>query len=126
MPSTISDRLYASLPANDPRFTELRAFLAPAVQSDAPDPTERILGEYALLGFLLTTGRLNLGALNGGAAASMSASPSASRFHADSDDMYLPTGSSAHASLPEPGMDHILEEQRQIEIAAQSLGMFDD
>lgn len=126
MTPSIPDRLYASLPANDPRFTELRAFLAPAVQSDAPDPTERILGEYALLGFLLTTGRLNLGASNGSASASLPASSPASRFNSDADDVYRSTGSAAHASLPEPDMDHILEEQRQIEIAAQSLGMFDD
>jgi hypothetical protein len=92
-------RLYASLPPDDPRFTELRAFLSSVKRSGKASPTARILGEWALLGFLLSTGRLNTGASESGA-------------------LSLP------ADLPDPNA--LLEAQRQLEDAAAQLGGFDE
>lgn len=54
----LSDRYYASIPADDPRFTELREVLASVKQQGRHSPASRMLGEWALLGFLLTTGRI--------------------------------------------------------------------
>lgn len=56
----LSDRYYASIPADDPRFTELREVLASVKQQGRHSPASRMLGEWALLGFLLTTGRIAL------------------------------------------------------------------
>lgn len=55
---TLPDRLYASLPSDDPRFTELRQVLAAVIQPGKGSPAARMLGEWALLGYLLTTGKL--------------------------------------------------------------------
>ncbi|MEN9938816.1 MAG: hypothetical protein RLZZ387_5395 [Chloroflexota bacterium] len=55
------DRYNASIPADDPRFAELRAVLATVRQNGRHSPAARMLGEWALLGFLLTTGRLKIG-----------------------------------------------------------------
>ena len=54
----LSDRYYASIPADDPRFSELREVLASVKQQGRHSPASRMLGEWALLGFLLTTGRI--------------------------------------------------------------------
>jgi hypothetical protein len=56
----LSDRYYASIPADDPRFSELREVLASVRQQGRHSPASRMLGEWALLGFLLTTGRIAL------------------------------------------------------------------
>ena len=56
--SDLPERLYASLPAEDPRFTELRALLATVSRSGRTSPVPRILGEWALLGFLMQSGKL--------------------------------------------------------------------
>lgn len=61
MSTTETEHWYASLPLDDPRFDELRTFLASVKKRGRYSPTRRILGEYALLGFLLTTGRLPAG-----------------------------------------------------------------
>lgn len=58
--AALSDRYYASIPADDPRFTELREVLASVKQQGRHSPASRMLGEWALLGFLLTTGRITL------------------------------------------------------------------
>lgn len=55
---TLPDRLYASLPSDDPRFTELRQVIAAVIQPGKGSPAARMLGEWALLGYLLTTGKL--------------------------------------------------------------------
>ena len=54
----LPERLWASLPAYDPRYSELRALLAGVQRRGKDSPVARMLGEYALLGFLMTTGRL--------------------------------------------------------------------
>lgn len=58
----LGDRYYASIPADDPRFAALREALAAARTSGRHSPAARMLGEWALLGFLLSTGRLTAGA----------------------------------------------------------------
>lgn len=63
--SATRDRIEASLPTDDPRFTELRAALSQASVRGRNSPAARMLGEWALLGFLLTTGKI---ALSGAAA----------------------------------------------------------
>jgi hypothetical protein len=55
---TLPDRLYASLPSDDPRFTELRQVIAAVIQPGKGSPAARMLGEWALLGYLMTTGKL--------------------------------------------------------------------
>jgi hypothetical protein len=57
----LSDRLYASLPGDDPRFTEMREVLAAVIQRGKGSPAARMLGEWALLGYLLSTGKLGIG-----------------------------------------------------------------
>ena len=57
----LSDRLYASLPADDPRFTEMREVLSAVIQRGKGSPAARMLGEWALLGYLLSTGKLGSG-----------------------------------------------------------------
>lgn len=91
-------RLYASLPPEDPRFTELRAFLSSVKRTGKASPTARILGEWALLGFLLTTGHLSL--------------------TGEVPSLALPGG------LPDP--NKLLDAQRQLEDAAAQLGGFDE
>ena len=54
----LADRLYASLPSDDPRFSEMRQVLAAVIQRGKGSPAARMLGEWALLGYLLTTGKL--------------------------------------------------------------------
>lgn len=95
----LSDRYYASIPADDLRFAELREVLATVKQAGRHSPAARMLGEWALLGFLLTTGRLALGGASAG----------------------LPTGASA---LPDPR--EVLAVKRQLEAAAARLGGFDE
>ncbi|PDW05029.1 hypothetical protein [Candidatus Viridilinea mediisalina] len=92
------DRYYASVPADDPRFGELREVLAAVKQTGRHSPAARMLGEWALLGFLITTGRL--GTPDPHAAAAPSA-----------DD------------LPDPRA--VLTAKRQLAAAAQ-LGDFED
>lgn len=60
---TLAERLYASLPSDDPRFTELRDYLAAIKTTGQGSPIPRILGEWALLGFLLQTGKIGTGQL---------------------------------------------------------------
>ena len=52
----LPERLDASLPADDPRFTGLRTEVAALVQRGRGSPVARLLGEYALLGWQLTHG----------------------------------------------------------------------
>jgi hypothetical protein len=59
--TALSDRYYASIPGDDPRFGALREVLASVKQTGRHSPASRMLGEWALLGFLLTTGQLALG-----------------------------------------------------------------
>jgi hypothetical protein len=59
----LSDRLYASLPSDDPRFAEMREVLLAVKQRGKASPTARMLGEWALLGYLLTNGKLGTGDL---------------------------------------------------------------
>jgi hypothetical protein len=94
----IPPRLYASLPPDDPRFAELRAFLSSVKRTGKASPTARILGEWALLGFLLTTGRLSLAG--------------------ELPPLALP------ADLPNP--NELLQAQRELEAAAAQLGGFDE
>lgn len=91
-------RLYASLPPDDLRFTELRAFLSSVKRTGKASPTARILGEWALLGFLLTTGRLSLAG--------------------ELPPLALPS------DLPDP--NELLQAQRELEAAAAQLGGFDE
>lgn len=93
----LSDRYYASIPADDPRFSELREVLASVKQQGRHSPASRMLGEWALLGFLLTTGRISI---SGGAGATT-----------------LP------GELPDPR--ELLAAKRQLEAAAAGLGDFD-
>ena len=92
-------RLYASLPPDDPRFAELRAFLSSVKRTGKSSPTARILGEWALLGFLLTTGQLSL--------------PTSG-----ADAVALP------ADVPDPNV--LRDAQRQLEEAAAQRGGFDE
>lgn len=57
----LSDRLYASLPSDDPRFAEMREVLLAVKQRGKASPTARMLGEWALLGYLLTSGKFGTG-----------------------------------------------------------------
>ncbi|NTU80645.1 MAG: hypothetical protein HGA45_14920 [Chloroflexales bacterium] len=97
--SELSDRYYASVPADDPRFAELREVLAAVKQTGRHSPASRMLGEWALLGFLLTTGRISVSGGNG--ATTM-----------------LP------GELPDPR--ELLAAKRQLEAAAAQLGGFDE
>jgi hypothetical protein len=54
------ERFWASLPANDPRFQALRHELITAQGRGKQSPVARMLGEYALLGYLLTKGQIIL------------------------------------------------------------------
>lgn len=98
MKANFPDRYYASVPADDPRFGELREVLAAVKQTGRHSPATRMLGEWALLGFLLTTGRLGIGA-----------------------------GVVATAPLPGelPDPRELLAAKRQLEAAAAQLGDFD-
>ncbi len=51
----------ASLPANDPRFDAMLAYLRGVRVTGRGSPVPRMLGEWALLGFLLQTGQIVLG-----------------------------------------------------------------
>ncbi len=95
----LSDRYYASVPADDPRFAELREVLAAVKQTGRHSPASRMLGEWALLGFLLTTGRLSINSTNG--------------------TLSVPPG-----ELPDPR--ELLASKRQLEAAAAQLGGFDE
>lgn len=95
----IPARLYASLPPEDPRFTEMRTLLQSVKRAGKASPTARMLGEWALLGFLLTTGRISL-------ALAEEHSPMLA------DD------------LPDP--QTLRDAQRQLEDAVAQLGGFDD
>lgn len=53
------------MPADDPRFGELREVLAVVKQTGRNSPAACMLGEWALLGFLLTTGRISISGSNG-------------------------------------------------------------
>jgi hypothetical protein len=57
----LSDRLYASIPSDDPRFAEMREVLSAVKQRGKASPTARMLGEWALLGYLLTSGKFGIG-----------------------------------------------------------------
>lgn len=94
----LSDRYYASIPADDPRFTELREVLASVKQQGRHSPASRMLGEWALLGFLLTTGQISI---SGGAWATTMLT----------------------AELPDPR--ELLAVKRQLEANAQ-MGDFDE
>lgn len=94
----LSDRYYASIPADDPRFTELREVLASVKQQGRHSPASRMLGEWALLGFLLTTGRIAL---------------------AGTADV-----SSRSSELPDTS--EWLASKRQVEAAVTELGIFED
>jgi hypothetical protein len=59
-PKVLPERLWASLPADDPRYTELRALLISIQRRGKHSPVARMLGEYALLGFLMASGKLAL------------------------------------------------------------------
>jgi hypothetical protein len=96
---TLSPRLYASLPPDDPRFAELRAFLSSIKRTGKSSPTARMLGEWALLGFLLTTGQIALGSQNSAA-------------------ITLPEG------VPDP--QEVRAAQQQIADAVAQLGGFDE
>lgn len=50
-PVNLPERLYAALPADDPRFRGLRAFLAPLRARGSQSPIPAILGEFARSGF---------------------------------------------------------------------------
>ncbi|HEY0606843.1 MAG TPA: hypothetical protein VGD58_28245 [Herpetosiphonaceae bacterium] len=89
---TLPDRLYASLPSDDPRFTELRQVIAAVIQPGKGSPAARMLGEWALLGYLLTTGKL-----------------AGDRFS---------VGASFPADLPDP--EAVLSMTQQVEAAAQA------
>jgi hypothetical protein len=58
----LPERCWASLPADDPRYSELRTLLASIQRRGKHSPVARMLGEYALIGFLITTGKLTLAA----------------------------------------------------------------
>jgi hypothetical protein len=90
--TTLPDRLYASIPRDDPRFTEMRQVLAAVMHRGKGSPVARMLGEWALLGYLLTSGKLGTGDLG----------------HA----LPLPTG------LPNP--QEVLAITQQVEAAAQA------
>jgi hypothetical protein len=62
------ERFWASMPADDPRFDELRERLIELQGRGRQSPVARMVGEYALLGYLLSTGKLALGATATGAA----------------------------------------------------------
>ncbi|NNJ10604.1 hypothetical protein EKD04_009710 [Chloroflexales bacterium ZM16-3] len=51
----------ASLPANDPRFEAMLTYLRGVRVTGRGSPVPRMLGEWALLGFLLQTGQMALG-----------------------------------------------------------------
>lgn len=67
--SPLRDRVEASIPADDPRFTDLRRTLESVRVRGKNSPSGRMLGEWALLGYLLTTGRLVIGGETTGAVA---------------------------------------------------------
>jgi hypothetical protein len=92
------DRYYASVPADDPQFGELREVLAAVKQTGRHSPAARMLGEWALLGFLLTTGRISISGSNGASTT-------------------LP------GELPDPR--ELLAAKRRLEAAAAGLGDFD-
>lgn len=50
-PTALPDRVYAALPAADPRFAALRAFLAPLRMRGSQSPIPAIVGEFARVGF---------------------------------------------------------------------------
>lgn len=80
------DRVEASLPADDPRFAEMRSILMRARQMGRSSPAARMLGEWALLGYLLTTGRIALGGESSGAVTAAQqdlASITAAQAHVD-------------------------------------------
>lgn len=54
-------RWVASLPDDDPRFAELLAYLEATRGTGRYSPAPRMLGEWALLGFLLQSGKIALG-----------------------------------------------------------------
>ena len=89
---TLPDRLYASIPHDDPRFTDMRQVLAAVMQRGKGSPVARMLGEWALLGYLLTSGKLGTGELG--------------------QTLSLPT------DLPNP--QEVLALTRQVEAAAQA------
>lgn len=55
------DRVEINIPADDPRFTEMRALIESVRVRGKHSPSARMLGEWALLGYLLTTGKLVIG-----------------------------------------------------------------
>jgi hypothetical protein len=95
----LSDRYYASIPGDDPRFHELRRVLASVKQTGRHSPASRMLGEWALLGFLLSTGQLGWG-------------------EAQSRGLGFP------ADLPDPR--DVLAARQQLEAAAAQLGGFEE
>jgi hypothetical protein len=95
----LSDRYYASVPADDPRFAELREVLVAVRQTGRHSPASRMLGEWALLGFLLSMGRISI------------SGPSSVPFALPGD-------------LPD--LRELLAAKRQLEAAAAQLGGFDE
>lgn len=95
----LPSRLYASVPPDDPRFEDLRELLSAVKGKGKSSPAARMLGEWALLGFLLTTGRLTL--TNG--------STDLPRLSAELSDVAA-----------------LLQAKRQLEQSATQLGDFDE
>lgn len=60
-PSPRARRWLASLPDDDPRFAEMLAYLEATRTTGRYSPAPRMIGEWALLGFLLQSGKLALG-----------------------------------------------------------------
>ena len=56
-----------TLPEDDPRFTKMRELLESVRVRGKHSPVARMLGEWALLGYLLTTGTIAIGGETSGA-----------------------------------------------------------
>lgn len=55
-------RYTVQIPINDPRFDELRTVLNAVKRKGKHSPVPRMLAEWALVGYLLTTGKIPTGA----------------------------------------------------------------
>lgn len=136
MASYQPDQWPASIPADDPRFAALRQQLDKVSAATA----ERMLGEYALIGFMLSTGVIGVGAAIQHASAP-AAAPAAQPARAATpaprpapEPASVPEAKPAPMPAAEPAREsggtytpeRKVEEQRQIDQAAQFFGMFDD
>lgn len=52
------ERIYITIPSDDPRFAEMREVLEHLKARGRRSPVPRMLAEWALLGFLLMTGQI--------------------------------------------------------------------